>query len=82
MKMMKKHIVFSAAAALLTAVLSVDASAQESSAMAFGRVSHDPAAMAMGGAGTASTTNVAYASYRNAAAVPYYDGKLDVAAGY
>ena len=50
--------------------------------MAFGRVSHDPAAMAMGGAGTASTTNVAYASYRNAAAVPYYDGKLDVAAGY
>lgn len=51
--MMKKHIVFSAAAALLTAVLSVDASAQESSAMAFGRVSHDPAAMAMGGAGTA-----------------------------
>ena len=80
--MMKKHIVFSAAAALLTAVLSVDASAQESSAMAFGRVSHDPAAMAMGGAGTASTTNVAYASYRNAAAVPYYDGKLDVAAGY
>lgn len=82
MKKMKKHIVFSAAVAVLAAFLSVDASAQESVAMAFGRVSHDPVSMALGGAGTASTTNIAYASYRNSAAIPYYDGKLDVAAGY
>ena len=74
-----RYILVPAVAALL---ISFSASAQESEALAFGRVSHDPVSAAMGGAGVASSTNMAYASYRNAAAVPYYERTLDVAAGY
>lgn len=77
-----KHIIASAAAFAVALMMPFGAYAQESEAMAFGRVTHDPVSAAMGGAGVASSENVAYASYRNAAAVPYYDGTLDVSAGY
>lgn len=77
-----KHIIASAGILAVALSVSFRASAQESEAMAFGRVTHDPVAAAMGGAGVASVTDAAYASYRNAAAIPYYDGTLDIGAGY
>lgn len=74
-----------ASAVLLAAALCTDgyrASAQESSALSLGTVVRDPVRAAKGGAGTASVSDVAYASMRNAAAVPYYDGTLDAGVGY
>ena len=74
-----------ASAVLLAAALCTDgyrASAQESSALSLGTVVRDPVRAAKGGAGTASVSDVAYASMRNAAAVPYYDGTLDSGVGY
>ena len=58
-----------ASAVLLAAALCTDgyrASAQESSALSLGTVVRDPVRAAKGGAGTASISDVAYASMRNA----------------
>lgn len=51
-------------------------------AMPFARIARDPVSAAMGGTGVASTSASAYASFRNAAAIPYAENTLDVAAGY
>lgn len=51
-------------------------------AMPFSRIARDPVSAAMGGAGVVSTSSSAYASFRNAAAIPYSEHTLDVTAGY
>lgn len=51
-------------------------------AMAFVRVTHDPERAAMGGAGVAYASSIAYSSFVNAAAIPYSEKTYDVAAGY
>lgn len=51
-------------------------------AMPFSRISRDPVSAAMGGTGVVSTSSSAYASFRNAAAIPYSEHTLEVAAGY
>lgn len=51
-------------------------------AMPFSRVVRDPVSAAMGGTGVVSTSASSYASFRNAAAIPYAENTLDVAVGY
>lgn len=56
--------------------------AAQSEALPFVRIPHNPHSMAMGGAGVASVSSVAYSSYINAAAIPYGDSTMDISAGY
>ena len=46
-------------------------------ALQFSRIVRDPAIGAMGGAGVASTANIAYASFTNASVIPFSQKKFD-----
>lgn len=56
--------------------------AQQSETLVFTRIERNPRTAALAGAGAASVRDVAYASFQNAAKVPFYAGKADFAAGY
>lgn len=58
---------------------SIDAGAQ---ALPFTSADYDPASLAAGGASLAQTEDVSYAVFSNPAAVAFYDGTLDVSAGF
>ncbi len=78
---MKKHIY----TAILTAFLVIPCigahAADGTDALPFVRVNHDPVASAMGGAGIVNGT--AYSSFRNTAALSFWNkGQFDVAADY
>ena len=56
--------------------------AQTSEVLTFSRVERSPRAAALAGAGTASVSGAAYASFSNSAVIPFYEGSGDFAAGY
>lgn len=72
-----KRIIVTVAAALVA----VSAFAQ-TEVLTFSRIERNPRSSALAGSGAASVSNVAYASFTNAAIVPFYEGTLDVGAGY
>lgn len=78
----EKNIFCRAAAMLLPALFSVGVSAQSSEALPFTRTSRDPVSLAMGGTSVTRTSGMSYASFSNAAAIPFSDRTFDVAAGY
>ena len=84
MRKMKKDIIRFFIPAFCFAMLfpAVISAAPGGEAMPFTRVVRDPVAAAMGGTGVVSTSVSAFASFRNAAAIPYAENTLDVAAGY
>lgn len=51
-------------------------------ALQFSRITRDPAIGAMGGAGVASTDNSAYASFTNAAVIPFSQNKFETGLSY
>jgi len=69
-------------AILLAAAVPMMAAAQSAETLTFTRIDRNPRTSALAGAGAASVSNVAYASFTNAAVVPFYGKTLDVAAGY
>lgn len=71
----KKHIT-----ALSFAVLAVASAAAQS--LPFTAVNYDPASLAKGGSATLTTSSVAYSSFENPAAVPFYDQNADFSAVY
>lgn len=56
--------------------------AQVNESLTFTRIERNPRAAGMAGVGAASVTNVAYASFNNAAVVPFYEKRGDFALGY
>lgn len=78
----ERYIVFRAAAIIFMAMLSIGASAQSSEALPFTRITRDPVSLAMGGTSVTRTSDISYASFSNAAAIPFSDNTLDVSAGY
>ena len=82
MKDMRKLI--SIAAALLTAcaVSFAQEDASQTAALSFVQFGKDAAADAMGGASLASSSSLAWASFTNAAAMPFSSSKGDVAVSY
>lgn len=84
MRKMKKDIIRFFIPAFCFAMLfpAVISAAPGGEAMPFTRVVRDPVAAAIGGTGVVSTSASAFASFRNAAAIPYAENTLDVAAGY
>ena len=72
--------------ALILAILGLFATtyleAQVNEALTFTRIDRNPRTAAIAGAGAASVTNVAYASFNNAAVVPFYEKHGDFALGY
>ena len=71
-----------AAAAFMTSFPALLHAQPGSEALPHVRIVQDPQAAAMGGAGIVSTASMAYASYTNAAAIPYSEKSLDVAVAY
>ena len=59
------------------ALLSASAAFAQSEAFPFVRIDRNPRTAAMAGAGSASVRDIAYASFRNAAVIPFYDGTVD-----
>lgn len=51
-------------------------------ALPFTAANYSPAALAMGGASAVETSSIAYSAFRNAAAVPFAEQKMDVNAGF
>lgn len=51
-------------------------------ALPFVAADYDPSTLAKGGASAVETSSIAYAAFRNPAAVPFAEQKMDVAAGY
>lgn len=66
----------------LAALLAVQALAQTQEVLTFTRIDRNPRTAALAGAGAASVSNVAYASFQNAATVPFYARRADIAVGY
>ena len=64
---------------MMAALLSLPLVAQP---LDFTRIDRSPRTSALAGAGSASVSSVAYASFANAAAIPFYDGKADLGLGY
>lgn len=56
--------------------------AQKNEALTFTRIERNPRSAAMAGAGSASTSNVAYAAFNNAASAAFYNGSGDFSLGY
>ena len=56
--------------------------AQVNEFLTFTRIERNPRAAALAGAGAASASNVAYASFNNAAVVPFYEKNGDFGVGY
>lgn len=55
---------------------------QPQEVLTFTRIDRNPRTSALAGAGAASVSSVAYASFVNAAAVPFYEEKADFGLGY
>ena len=68
------------AAFVLLSSLGVRAQGQE--VLSFTRIERNPRASALAGAGAASVSGAAYASFSNSAIIPFYEGGGDFAAGY
>lgn len=79
---MKKTLIHTVALALISYFPFPAAAQDNGDALAFSRIPHAPQSMAMGGAGIVSSSSVAFASYTNAAVIPYSDKTMDVSAGY
>ncbi len=79
---MKANSIIAVVAVLfaIPCVSAAGATSGESDALPFVRVNHDPVSAAMGGAGVVNAS--AYSSFRNTAALTYWDKTFDVAAGY
>lgn len=72
---MKKSIIISVVSFLMPMLVSAQA-------LPFIAADYDPATLATGGASAVQTSSIAYSAFRNAAAVPFSEQKVDVAAGY
>ena len=72
-----KNILVAAAVVLFAAV---GAQAQNNEVLTFTRIARDARTSGLAGAGSASVSSAAYASFTNAAVIPFYDGSFDVAA--
>ncbi|MCD8312916.1 MAG: PorV/PorQ family protein, partial [Bacteroidales bacterium] len=75
-----KYNIIATLTAMLTAACLTAAAGDGTAALPFARINHDPVSAAMGGAGVVNAS--AYSSYRNTAAVTYWDKTFDVAVGY
>lgn len=78
MKTFSKSILVAAVALLSSA----GAFAQKQEVLTFTRIERNPRASALAGAGAASLSRAAYASFTNAAIIPFYEKTGDFAAGY
>ena len=67
---------------LLFAPMVIATAAPQNEALPFTRTSRDPVSLAMGGTSVTRTSGMSYASFSNAAAIPFSDRTFDVAAGY
>ena len=75
---MKKALVLT----ILGLFTAVAMQAQVNEFLTFTRIDRNPRTAALAGAGTASASNVAYASFNNAAVVPFYEKHGDFGVGY
>ncbi len=67
---------------LLFAPMVIATAAPQNEALPFTRITRDPVSLAMGGTSVTRTSGMSYASFSNAAAIPFSDRTFDVAAGY
>lgn len=56
--------------------------AADAQALSYTAVETDAASLGMAGANVTNTSSVAYSAFSNAAAIPFFEDKMDVAAGY
>ena len=75
---MKKTLILT----ILGLFTAVSMQAQVNEFLTFTRIERNPRAAALAGAGAASVTNVAYASFNNAAVVPFFEENGDFGLGY
>jgi opacity protein-like surface antigen len=78
MKNVRKAILVAA----MALVGSISAMAQNQEALTFTRIERNPRAAALAGAGAASVSSAAYASFTNSAIIPFYKENADFALGY
>ena len=75
---MKKHLL-----ALVALSLSASAAfAQGTDALGFTQINHNPVTSAFAGAGSASNGSAAWSAFSNASILPFYEGTMDMAAGF
>lgn len=79
---MMKLVAKISAAALCVAAASLDMMAQSDVAMPFLSIDRSPVSSAMAGAGMASSSEIAYASFRNSAVIPFSEKKADFGVSY
>lgn len=79
--MYKPKFILAAVAAM---IMWSQASAQDAAkeALPFLRIDRNPATAAMGFAGAASTSSIAYSAFTNAAVIPFWDGKFDAGVSF
>ena len=70
------------ALALFLSAPGLNISAKDTEAMPFIRIVRDPASGAMGFAGVASSSSIAYSSFSNPAMIPFFDKTGDIAFSY
>ena len=68
--------------ALCLSVPALNISAKDTEALPFIRIVRDPASGAMGFAGVASSSSIAYSSFSNPAMIPFFDKTGDIAFSY
>lgn len=68
--------------ALCLSVPALNISAKDTEALPFIRIVRDPASGAMGFAGVASSSSIAYSSFNNPAMIPFFDNTGDIAFSY
>ncbi len=68
--------------ALCLSVPALNISAKDTEALPFIRIVRDPASGAMGFAGVASSSSIAYSSFNNPAMIPFFDKTGDIAFSY
>lgn len=74
-----KHFILASVAAF-AAVYS--ASAQNNEALTFISIDRSPRVAAMAGAGSASTSSIAYSAFTNSAVLPFYGGSMEAGVAY
>lgn len=70
------------AAAILLPVVATAQEAASNEILPFSRISGDPVSVAMGYTGRAAVSQVSFAAFRNAAAVPRFNGTADLSASF
>lgn len=75
---MKKCLLALVALSLSAAALH----AQGTDALGFTQINHNPVTSAFAGAGSASNGTAAWSAFSNASILPFYEGTMDVAAGF